>query len=163
MDEVVLRRSGPVAGWWSLLGILLVAAGVFFVVDSEGHPIAWTLTALFAVPSSYFVIQLFWPRFVEVRLGSDELRSRSPLGRRTVAWGEVHLAKVRRVFGDPVLTIDVRRPDGDPERRWIPLPVGADLDRLHAFLGERLGRGSRLPTPGPLRRGARAEARPGVS
>lgn len=151
MDEVVLRRKAPVAGWWTLLGVAATAAGIFFVVDSQGHPVAWGLALLFSVPTLYFLLQLLWPASVEVRLDDEGLRSRSPLGRRAVAWEDVHVAKVRRILGDPFLVVDVRRPDGDLERMRIPLPVGADLDRLHTSLRERLGRGSRLPSPGSLR------------
>lgn len=150
VDEVVLRRKAAVAAWWSMLGISLLAAGVFFVIDTQGHPVAWVLVAAFSVPSLYFLLQLVFPSFVEVRLGPHELRSRSPFGRRTVAWDDVHLAKVGRIFGDPVLVIDLRRPDGDTDRVRVPLPVGVELDRLHEFLRERLGRGSRLSDPGPL-------------
>lgn len=151
MDEVVLRRKVAAAGWWTLLGTAAIAAGVFFVVDSHGHPVAWVLAVLFSVPTVYFLLQLLWPGSVEVRLDRDGLRSRSPLGRRSVAWEDVHVAKVRRILGDPFLVVDVRRSDGDLDRTRIPLPVGADLDRLHVFLRERLGRGSRLPSPGSLR------------
>lgn len=151
MEEVVLQRNAAVAAWWSLLGASLTAAGVFFVVDSAGHVVSWMLLAVFALPSLYFLAQLVWPRFIEVRLGPERLRARSPLGRRSVVWDDVHVAKVRRVLGDPVLVVDVRRPDGELDRTRILLPVGVDLDRLHGFLRARLGRGSRLPTPGSLR------------
>lgn len=151
MEEVVLRRNAAVAAWWSLLGTSLTSAGVFFVVDSDGHPVAWALLVVFALPSLYFLAQLLWPGSVEVRLGPERLRSRSPVGRRSVGWDEVHVAKVRRILGDPVLVVDVRRPDGELDRLRILLPVGVDLGRLHGFLEARLGRGSRLPTPGSLR------------
>lgn len=141
MDEIILRRNVAVAAWWVFLGASVTAAGVFFVVDSEGHPVAWGLAVVFSVPTLYFLLQLLWPGSVEVRLDRDGLRSRSPLGRRSVRWDDVHVAKVRRIFGDPFLVVDVRRPDGNLDRTRVPLPVGADLDRVHAFLEERLGRG----------------------
>lgn len=151
VDEVVLRRKAAAAAWWTLVGISVTAAGIFFVVDSRGHPVAWASVVAFSVPTLYFLLQLVWSGSVEVRLDADALRSRSPLGRRSVAWEDVHIAKVRRIFGDPFLVVDVRRPDGDLDRMRVPLPVGADLDRVHGFLRERLGRGSRLRSPGPLR------------
>lgn len=151
MDEIVLRRKTATAGRWAALGLSVTAAGVFFVIDSHGHPVAWVLAVVFCLPTLYFLGQFVWPGLVEVRLGPHELRSRSPLGRRAVAWDDVHVAKIRRIFGDPFLVVDVRRPEGDLDRMRIPLPVGADLDPVHAFLAERLGRGSRLPPPGSLR------------
>lgn len=151
MREVMLRRNAAVAAWWSLLGSLLTAAGVFFVVDTAGHPAAWATLVVFAVPAGYFLVQLVWPGAIEVRCGVDLLRSRFLTVRREVAWDEVHVAKVRGRFGDPVLLIEVRPADGQDRRVRVPLPVGADLERLHTFLRARLGRGSKLPAPRSLR------------
>ena len=151
MEEVILRRNAVVAAWWTLLGSLLTAAGVFFVLDTAGHPVAWAALVIFAVPAGYFLVQLVWAGAIEVRCGADELRSRFLTVRRTVAWDDVHVAKVRERFGDPVLLIDMRPANGEARRIRVPLPVGADLERLHTFLRARLGRGSRLPAPRSLR------------
>lgn len=147
---MILRRNTATAAWWSLLGLLLTAAGVFFVLDTGGHPVAWAMLVIFAFPSAYFLVQLVWPGAIEVRCEADVLRSRFLAVRRTVAWDEVHVAKVRERFGDPVLLIDVRPAQGERRRIRVPLPVGADLERLHTFLRARLGRGSRLPAPRSL-------------
>lgn len=143
--EVVVRRGGAAAAWWSLLGALLVAAGVFFVLDTDGHPLAWLVLAVFAVPAVHFWLQLAWPGAVEVRLDRDALRSRSLARRTTVPWDDVRLATVRERLGDPVLVVETRDPNGRLERTRIALPVGADLDRLHGFLAERLGRAPSRP------------------
>lgn len=151
VEEVILRRNAAVAAWWTLLGSLLTAAGVFFVLDSGGHPVALGMLVVFAVPAGYFLVQLVWPGAIEVRCEADVLRSRFLPVRRTVAWDDVHVAKVRERFGDPVLLIDMRPVNGEARRIRVPLPVGADLERLHTFLRARLGRGSRLPAPRSLR------------
>lgn len=151
VQEVILRRKAPVAAWWTLLGSLLTAAGVFFVLDTDGHPAAWATLVVFAVPAAYFFVQLVWPGAMEVRCGADLLRSRFLAVRRTVAWDDVYVAKVRERFGDPVLVIEMRPAHGGARRIRVPLPVGADLERLHTFLRARLGRGSRLPAPRSLR------------
>lgn len=151
VQEVTLRRNAAVAAWWTLLGSLLTSAGVFFVVDTAGHPAAWATLLVFAVPAAYFSVQLVWPAAIEVRCGADVLCSRFLTVRRTVAWDDVHVARVRERFGDPVLVIEVRPAHGEDRRIRVPLPVGADLERLHTFLRARLGRGSRLPAPRSLR------------
>lgn len=149
-DEVVLRRKALIAVWWTLLGASLVASGVFFVLDTDGHPLAWTALGIFAIPAVYFLTQLVWPGAVEVRCSQEQLRSRFLGRRRMIRWDDVHVAKVSKRFGDHVLIIEVRG-EGDTGRTWVPLPVGADLDRLHGFLRARLGRGSRLPAPRSIR------------
>lgn len=136
-----LVRGTAAATWWSLLGLALVASGVFFVVDSGGHPLAWLALALFALVAAYFLVPLLVPGALSIRLDHDALRARTFLRRVEIAWDEVRLARVRRVAGDLVLRLDVGRdPDGDVTAVTVPLPVGADLAALHRFLARRLGR-----------------------
>ena len=153
---VLLTRGTARAAWWSLLSLALVAAGVFLIVDSGGHPGAWIALVAFAVPAGFFVLQLVWPGATAVRLDLDAFRSRTIFWRTEVPWEQVHLARVRRVAGDPVLALEVRQPSptGDDWRNRVIavlLPIGCDLEPLHAFLEARLGSGSRLPSPRTLR------------
>ena len=142
--------------WWSFLSLLLLAAGVFLIIDSGGHPGAWIALVAFAVPAAFFLIQLVWPGATAVRLDEDAFRSRTLFWRTEVPWDHVHLARVRRVAGDPVLALEIREPSptGDEWRNRVVavlLPIGCDLDRLHTFLEARLGHGNRLRAPRTLR------------
>lgn len=142
VTSVELRRDPTATAWWSLLGSALIAAGVFFVVDSDGHPVAWAALVIFVVVAAYFVSQLVAPTVTAVRLTHDELRARCFLRTVEVPWDDVRLARVGRRFGEPVLTLDLD-PGAADRRVRLLLPVGCDLDRLHGFLSRRLGRADR--------------------
>lgn len=138
---VVLRPDPVVAGWWTLLGLLLVAAGVWLLIDSEGHPVAWVAFALFLPVAGFFLFQLATPTRFRVELWPDHVRA--VLGWRdvTVAWEQVHDVRVRRVAGDHVLELHQHphEPGAAPPPIGLLLPVGCDLAALQRFLQDRLG------------------------
>lgn len=140
------------AGWWSLLGGLLIAAGVFFVADGSltqvGRTIVWFVLLFFAIVAGYFLIQLVVPERFRVTLTYERLHATIGWMRVDVPWDDVHLARVRRAFGDPLLELQVlepERPEVGPHLVAIPLPVGCDVEALHGFLAARLGRGPAGP------------------
>lgn len=141
---VVLRPSRAAAAAWTGAGMLALAAGVYLAVDSRGHPLAVAFALLAAAATAVFAAQLLRPDLSTVHLGQHGLRGRL-LGRPvTVPWQRVYLARVRSIAGDPVLDLVLTDPPG---RAVLPLPVGADLAALHAFLGARLGRGGTPQAP----------------
>lgn len=147
MDTVTLRpRRGPAAGW-SAAALLLVASGVWFVLDSAGHPLAWLSLGLFLAVASYFVLQLLAPGSFAVQLTEEAVVARALWHRTEVPWEQVHLARVERTLGEPFLELHIREPSpvGDPFRTralGILLPLGCDLGALHTFLAVRLGAGT---------------------
>jgi hypothetical protein len=147
LERVTVRPRPASASWWTLLGAALVAAGVFLVLDTSGHPAAWAALALFVPVAAFFTAQLVAPGAVAVHLDAEGLVARAPWRRTRVRWDDVHLARVRRVAGDPVLVLEIRQPASDGPASQdvvgILLPVGADLQALHSFLEQRLGRGGR--------------------
>ncbi|MDP9022293.1 MAG: hypothetical protein M3N57_06250 [Actinomycetota bacterium] len=154
VEPLVLRPARTTAAWWSLLGLALVAAGAALVADSGGHPLSWAGLALFVPVAAFFVAQLV-PGMAWVHLDGEGIYARMLWWRTAVTWDHVHLARVRRVAGDPVLVLDVREQgaDGAEHRRHtaIVLPVGCDVTALHDLLARRLGRGGRLAAPRTLR------------
>lgn len=153
-DRVELLRDPVVAARWSgLAAALLVAAG-WLVADSRGHPLSWALLVATLVASSYFFVQLVSPDTVRVTLGSAGIDA-AAFGRRvSVAWDAVHVARVRQVAGEPVLALEIREqgPSGHPSPRRVVgvlLPLGSDVDALHAALERRLGGGGGRRTSAP--------------
>lgn len=143
--RLVLRRATGDALLWSLLGVLLVCGAILLVANADGHPLAWLLLALSTGAAGWFAVQLLAPDAVRVELDHDGVRARTFGWPIRVAWDQVHLARVRRIVGEPVLELEVRHdpgraPGGPGRQRLILLPVGADLAPLHAFLEGRLGR-----------------------
>lgn len=146
---VTLRPSPGVAGRWAVAALLLVAAGLYLVLDTGGDPLTFPVLVAFAAVAGYFLVQALAPGLVEVRLEPNALRA-STFGRRTeVAWEEVHLARVTRLAGEPVLHLRLRpgTTAGGTRRSALTvlLPLGCDEAALHRFLAARLGRG---PAPG---------------
>ena len=146
LEPLTLRPSRRVAAWWTLGVAVLLAAGVWLIVDSHGHPFAWLAFAVFVAQGSFFVAQLVAPSAFAIELDDTGLEARLLWQHVDVAWDVVHVARVRRVFGDPILELHVREPSptGDP---WhtraigVMLPVGYDAFALHTFLAARLGTG----------------------
>ncbi|MGH3443215.1 MAG: hypothetical protein ACRDUY_14480 [Nitriliruptorales bacterium] len=146
-ERVELVRDRTAATFWTLLsGVLLGIVG-WLVVDSHGHAASWVLLAAAVVVSAFFVAQLVAPRSIRVTLGPEGIEAAS-FGRRIeIGWDDVLVARVREVAGERILAVDVRPPDstGPATRHGMAgmlLPVGADLDLLHAALERRLGRGN---------------------
>ncbi len=154
LEPLELRARPVTLTWWSLLGTILTAVGAYLVIDSGGHPLSWAAVGLFAVVATYFLSQLFAPSLVHVRLDRQGLHARA-FGRRTeLRWEWVQLARVRRIFGESVLLLDVYAPatNGWQHRMvGILLPLGCDLDALERFLDRRLGRNRQLQPPAKVR------------
>ncbi len=146
LEPLTLRPSRRVALRWTLAVLVLLTAGAWFVVDSHGHPFAWLAVAVFVAVGSFFVGQLVAPGAFALHLDETGLEARLLWQHVDVAWDVVHVARVRRVIGDPILELHVREPSptGDPWRTraiGVLLPVGYDAPALHAFLAARLGVG----------------------
>lgn len=127
----------------------VVAALVWTLVDSRGHPAAWVALAVAGSGTAYFVVQLLAPALFTLHLDSDGLRGRVLVTRVDVDWGDVQLARVRTIVGDPVLELYGTH-HGEVTRGFVRvlLPVGADIDALHGFLAHRLGRSGATRTGG---------------
>lgn len=152
--EVTLRPGRAAAGW-SAASLPLVAAGGWFVADSNGAPVAWLVCGLFVAVAAFFLAQLVAPRLFTVRLDAEGIQVRLPWQRVEVAWDRVVLARVRRSGGDPSLRLYIQEDavsDGEPPgaRGDTPddrpahvvdvlLPVGGDLRALHRALAHHLG------------------------
>lgn len=137
-QQRLVLRPGDSVRLWAAGGLLLVAAGLYLVVDTGADPVAVVTLAVFVAVAAYFVVQAVVPSSVEVVLDHHGLHARA-FGRTVdVAWERVHLARVRRAAGDPYLHLEVQRGTA-LEDVMVLLPVGCDLDLLHAFLGRRLG------------------------
>ena len=150
LQPLILRPRWSAAAAWGTLGLALIASGVYFVSDSRGHPLSWALLGAFLAVGGYYAAQAVVPGLVEVRLERDYVRSNLFGFKRRVSWEHVHVARVRRVGGDPMLHLEVREPSvsGDDFRHRviaIVLPVGCDLGALHRFLAIRLGTAPRAP------------------
>lgn len=142
---VTLRPAPGVAGRWSVAAALLVVAGLYLVLDTGGDLLAYPVLAVFGVVAAYFLVQALAPGLVEVRLEPDALRA-TTFGRRTeVAWDVVHLARVTRLAGEPVLHLRLRPGVAEGRTRrsavTVLLPLGCDEEAIHRFLAARLGRG----------------------
>ena len=150
LAPLVLKTRPAAAASWGILGAALIAAGVYFVVDSHGHPAAWSAMIAFGAIGGFFALQALVPGLVQVRLEPDSIVARAFGYRQRVPWDQIHVARVRRVAGDPFLQLEVREPSptGDAWRHrlvGVLLPIGCDLPALHRFLAAKLGTGPRAP------------------
>lgn len=140
--RLVLRPARGPAVAWAVAGAVLLAAGVWLVVDSAGTPLAWVAVAVFGAVASYFLLQALVPSWFTLVCDEHGLRGRTPWRRLDVAWDQVDLATVDRFVGDPVLRLHLAT--DPPDVVDVLLPVGADVAALHRFLRDRLGR---VPVP----------------
>lgn len=135
--RLVLRPARGLATVWAAAGAVLLAAGVWLVVDSGGAPLAWVAIAVFAAVASYFILQALVPAWFTLVCDEHGLRGRTPWRAFRVAWSDVDLAGVERFAGDPLLRLHVHEPA--PDVIDVLLPVGADVAALHEFLRRQLG------------------------
>lgn len=143
-ERLVLRPARAATLAWAAAGVLLVAIGVWFVLDSGGAPLAWVAVAVFGAIAAYFLLQAVAPSLFTVVADDDGVRGRNLMHPIDVRWSEIVHADVDRFLGDPMLQLQVR--DGPGTRPVdLLLPVGADLPALHAFLRARLGDAPRAP------------------
>lgn len=143
-DEVVLEPDRATAWRWTLVGAVAVALATWVAVDAGTSVMAWTFVALCVVPSSYVVLQLLVPRRFQLRLDAAAVEVILPWQRQRIPWQRVHLARVVTVTGEPVLELHLWEPDDPaqdaPRPTGVLIPLGADLDVLHAMLERHLGR-----------------------
>ena len=151
-SHVTLRPDRGVAARWTLVGMATIGVAIWIAVDAEDSVLAWAFVALCLVVTAYVVIQLVRPARFLVHLDPSGLEAALPWQHLRVPWHRVHLARVVRVTGEPVLELhvwDAEDPAQDtPRATGILLPLGADLDRLHQQLALHLGR-AEDPVPRP--------------
>ena len=147
MDEhltATLRPARSTAGAWTAVGLAATSLAIWAAVDARTSLVAWTFAALCLVVTSYVALQLVAPAWFTVTLGPAAIEVRLPWQRRRVPWDRVHVARVVRVAGEPVLELHVRGPDAaaqdQPRGTGVVLPLGTDQAALHRVLEQRLGR-----------------------
>lgn len=138
-DRLVLRPDRVAATAWAGAGALLVAMTYWLVIDSAGHPLAWVVLAVALAVAGWFTLQAVVPDYFTVICDRWSCRGRVLWYRLEVPWEAIHLARIRTAAGEPLLQLVIRH--GGEQRHPVALllPVGADLDALHAALGARLG------------------------
>lgn len=146
LSRLVLGPARVPSIAWAAAGVVLLASGVWLVLDSEGAPLSWVAVSVFGAAAAYFLLQVLAPSLFTVVCDDHGLRARTPWRTLDVGWDQIDLASVERFAGDPLLRLHVRTPA--PEVVDLLLPVGADVWALHDFLRQRLG-----PAPGPPSRG----------
>lgn len=143
-DSATLRPSPTVTGPWTVVGVVATVLALWVALDVRSNLIAWLFVALCLVVTSYVAIQLATPGRFAVVLDDDGIEVSLPWQHDRIPWDRVHLARVIRVIGEPVLEVHAWDP-GEVTRRspqpvGILLPMGADLPTLHRVLEARLGR-----------------------
>ncbi len=143
-DSATLRPSPTVTGPWTVVGVVAIVLALWVALDVRSNLIAWLFVALCLVVTSYVAIQLAAPNRFAVVLDDHGIEVALPWQHDRIPWDRVHLARVVRVVGEPVLEVHawtsgegVQR---SPEPVGILLPLGADLPTLHRVLEARLGR-----------------------
>ena len=135
--RVVLRPARGPAIAWAVAGVILLAAGVWLVLDSAGAPLAWVAVAVFGAVASYFLLQAVVPSWFALVCDERGIRGRTPWRHLDVTWGQIDLASVDAFAGDPVLRLHLAT--DPPDVVDVLLPVGADIAGLHAILRDQLG------------------------
>lgn len=142
-SEVRLGPDRGVAGRWTGVGLLAAVLALWVALDARDSVLAWAFVALCLVVTSYVGIQLVRPDRFVLQLDPGGVEVRLPWQRARVPWSRVHVARVVNVAGEPVLELHVWDLDdpaqSTPRATGILLPVGADLDALHAGLEHHLG------------------------
>lgn len=143
--RLVLRPARGPAAAWAVAGVVLLAAGVWLVLDSAGAPLAWIAIAVFGVVAAYFLLQALVPSWFTLVCDEHGIRGRTPWRRLEVTWDGIDLASIDRFAGDPVLRLHLAT--DPPDVVDVLLPVGADVESLHAVLRDRLGPAPVTSTP----------------
>lgn len=142
-DEVILQPDRVTAWRWTLVGAVTVGLALWVAVDA-GTMLAWMFVALCLVVSSYVAFQLVAPDRFQLRLDAAAIEVRVPWRHRRIPWHRIHTARVITVTGEPVLELHLWDPDEPaqdaPRPTGVLVPLGADLDLLHAMLDRHLGR-----------------------
>lgn len=143
-DEVILEPDRVTAWRWTLVGAVTVGLAVWVAVDAGTSVLAWMFVALCLVLSSYVGLQLVAPDRFQLRIDAAAIEVRVPWRHRRIPWQRIHLARVITVTGEPVLELHLWDPDEPtqdaPRPTGVLVPLGADLELLHAMLDRHLGR-----------------------
>ena len=156
--EVRLGPDRGMAARWTALGVAACLLALWAALDAM-NVLAWAFLLLCLAVTSYVVLQLVLPGRFVLRLDGVGVEVHLPWQRARVAWSRVHVARVVHVAGEPVLELHVWDADdpaqAQPRATGILLPLGADLDVLHAALERHLGVAVPATDPtGPSLRGA---------
>lgn len=135
--RLVLRPAPGPAAAWAFAGVVLLAAGVWLVVDSEGAPLSWVAVSIFGAVAVFFLLQALVPSWFTLVCDQEGIRGRAAWRSIDARWDEVLLATLETFAGDPLLRLHVGAPH--PEVIDLLLPVGTDLTAVHDFLRDRLG------------------------
>ncbi len=158
--EVRLGPDRGVAARWTALGGAACVLALWVALDATTSVLAWAFLALCVVVTSYVALQLAMPDRFVLRLDAVGIEAHLPWQHAKVAWSRVHVARVVTVAGEPVLELHVWDADdpgqAQPRATGVLLPLGADLDVLHAALEHHLGIADAPATDpaGPSSRGA---------
>jgi hypothetical protein len=136
-ESCTVRPDRRSALLWSGLAVLLVAVTGWLVWDSGLDVVAVVGLALAIGLLGWFGAQALVPSLFTVTCDGTGLHGRILWARVDVPWDEVHVVRVQRVAGEPVL--QVHRRDGSEGPAGLLLPVGVDLDALHRSLADHLG------------------------
>lgn len=139
----VLRPDRGAATRWTVVGATASVLALWIALDAGDSVLAWAFTALCLVLTAYVAAQLARPDRFQVRLDAAGVEVALPWQHARIPWGRVQVARVVSVAGEPVLELHVWDHDDPaqavPRATGILLPLGADLDLLHARLGRHLG------------------------
>ncbi len=151
MEPLTLRPDPVAAFRWSVGGVVLVALGVWFVLDSGGAPQLWALFGVMVAVAGWFVAQLVAPAWFEVHVDDVGVRARTGWHRIDVPWDRVQRASLRTFAGEPYLRLDLIE---EVEGGWIVapspvvLPLGADPAALRMAIAQVRARGgAAVPEP----------------
>lgn len=142
-DELRLRPARGVTARWSLVGGLATVLATWAALDARESVLAWAFAALCLLLTTYPLLQLARPSRFALRLDAAGVELAMPWQQVRYPWERIHLARVVTVVGEPVLELhvwDAEHPDGaTPRATGMLVPLGADLDALHAQLASHLG------------------------
>ncbi|MFP5308073.1 MAG: hypothetical protein ACLGIR_00665 [Actinomycetes bacterium] len=136
-ESCTVRADRRAASLWTVLALLLVAVTGWLVADASLDVAAVVGLALALGLLGWFGAQALVPSWFEVTCDGTGLHARALWARVDVPWSDVHLVRVRQVAGEPVLQVH-HRAGGTPPSGLL-LPVGVDLEALHASLAAHLG------------------------
>jgi hypothetical protein len=146
---VTLRPDRGVAGRWTAVGVAATIRATWVALDARDSLVSWAFVALCAVLTSFVLLQLVRPDRFRLVVDDGGVEAHLPWQHVRHPWGRIHLARVVKVSGEPVLELHVWDPEDpsqtSPRATGVLLPVGADLDRLHAELERHLGHAPSTP------------------
>jgi hypothetical protein len=144
VGELVLAPDPARAVAWAVLALVLVAITLALAVTSDGGTVEWIGAGIAIAVAVFFVVPIVAPHLTTLVLDGEGVTGRSYHTAVEVSWDVVHVARVVRVAGEPLLELHVRErsPIGDPWRTravGILLPIGADIAAVEEFLAHRPG------------------------